>query len=338
MRIWPDVVLPAARRALLPGRLSASGSHASRPSPRCREWRPQFPLDLSGVLAPLRRGRGDPTWRSAGEGAAIWRVGTTPDGPATTRLHRRGDGTVVWHGLGAGRGVVARRAARRCSAPATDPEEFVAHHPLVADAARRHARAAASARPAGCGTCWCRPCWSRRSPAPRRGGRGGSCAGASATPAPGPAAGDGMRVPPTPAQIRAVPDWEWHRAGVDNARRRAILACAAVAHRLETALRAGRRARPGAAAAGARDRRLDRRRGGPAGLGRPRRRQLRRLPHPDARRAGRCWAARSTTPGCCRCSRPTRRSASAPCATSRSSGFRRPRFGPRFSPRDYRAI
>lgn len=25
-----------------------------------REWRPPFPLDLHGVLAPLRRGRGDP--------------------------------------------------------------------------------------------------------------------------------------------------------------------------------------------------------------------------------------------------------------------------------------
>ena len=42
----------------------------------------------AGVLAPLRRGRGDPTWRSAGEGSAIWRTGTTPDGHATTRLRR----------------------------------------------------------------------------------------------------------------------------------------------------------------------------------------------------------------------------------------------------------
>ncbi len=35
-----------------------------------REWRPPFPLDLYGVLAPLRRGRGDPTWRTAVDGAA----------------------------------------------------------------------------------------------------------------------------------------------------------------------------------------------------------------------------------------------------------------------------
>ena len=33
-----------------------------------------------------------------------------------------------------------------------------------------------------------------------------------------------MRVPPTPgASCARCPDWEWHRAGVDNARRRAIL-------------------------------------------------------------------------------------------------------------------
>ncbi|MCO7197268.1 DNA-3-methyladenine glycosylase 2 family protein, partial [Pseudonocardia sp. McavD-2-B] len=36
-----------------------------------REWRPPFPLDLYGVLAPLRRGRGDPTWRTAVDGAVI---------------------------------------------------------------------------------------------------------------------------------------------------------------------------------------------------------------------------------------------------------------------------
>jgi LPPG:FO 2-phospho-L-lactate transferase len=48
-----------------------------------------------------------------------------------------------------------------------------------------------------------------------------------------------MRVPPTPAQIREVPDWEWHKAGVDHARRRAILAAALVAHRLERAVELG---------------------------------------------------------------------------------------------------
>jgi len=39
------------------------------PAEQTREWRPDFRLDVSGVLAPLRRGRGDPTWRS-GDGPA----------------------------------------------------------------------------------------------------------------------------------------------------------------------------------------------------------------------------------------------------------------------------
>ena len=65
-----------------------------------REWRPGFRLDVAGVLAPLRRGKGDPTFRTEGDagpagGAPVWRTSTSPDGPVTTRLHRRADGTVV---------------------------------------------------------------------------------------------------------------------------------------------------------------------------------------------------------------------------------------------------
>lgn len=51
-------------------------------------------------------------------------------------------------------------------------------------------------------------------------------------PAPGPAP-DGMRVVPSAQRLRAVTDWEWHRCGLDGARRRALLAVAGVASRLE---------------------------------------------------------------------------------------------------------
>ncbi|MDN5933245.1 MAG: DNA-3-methyladenine glycosylase 2 family protein, partial [Pseudonocardia sp.] len=99
-----------------------------------RDWTPDFPLDLSGVLAPLRRGRGDPTFQRAGEG--IWRVGTTPDGPATTVVRRLADGTVRMLAWGAG------AAWSLDGLPALlgvddRPSEFVPHHPLVADAHRR---------------------------------------------------------------------------------------------------------------------------------------------------------------------------------------------------------
>jgi 3-methyladenine DNA glycosylase/8-oxoguanine DNA glycosylase len=299
-----------------------------------REWRPEFRLDLAGVLAPLRRGRGDPTWRSAGDGAAIWRVGTTPDGPATTRLHRRQDGTVVVEAWGSGAawsldGVPALLGA------GDRPEEFVAHHPLVVDAARRMPglRFGASMRvwdvlvpsvleQKVTGTearrSWRELCW-----------RFGD-------PAPGPAP-DGMRVPPTPAQIRAVPDWEWHKAGVDSARRRAILASAAVAHRLEAACELG---------------------------GAPGRELLRKVPGigvwTAAEVAQRAWGDADavsvgdfhipTLVGWALVGRPIDDAAMlgvlAPYLPQRQravryvevSGFRRPRFGPRFAPRDYRAM
>jgi 3-methyladenine DNA glycosylase/8-oxoguanine DNA glycosylase len=154
--------------------------------------------------------------------------------------------------------------------------------------------------------------------------------------APGPAP-EGMRVPPTPAQIRAVPDWEWHRAGVDSARRRAILACAAVAHRLEKAAELG----------------------GTAG-----RELLRRVPGigvwTAAEVAQRAWGDADAVSfgdfhipavvGWALLGRPVDDAGLlellVPYTPQRqravryveSSGFRRPRFGPRLSPRDYRAM
>ncbi|GAA2567413.1 DNA-3-methyladenine glycosylase family protein [Pseudonocardia hydrocarbonoxydans] len=300
--------------------------------PRRREWTPGFPVDLAGVLAPLRRGRGDPTWQHTDDG--IWLVGTTPDGPVTTLLRRRADGSVLARAWGAGAqwsldGLPALLGAD------DRPEEFTAHHPLVADAHRRlpGLRFGSSRR-----------VWDQLVPAileqkvtgteARRSWRE-LCRRFGDTP-PGPVP-PGMRVPPTPAQIRAVPDWEWHRAGVDSARRRAILSCAAVAHRLENAAELG----------------------GSAG-----RELLRRVPGigvwTAAEVAQRVWGDPDavsfgdfhipTLVGWALVGRPLDDAGMlevlAPYVPQRQravryvevSGFRRPRFGPRFPPRDYRAI
>jgi 3-methyladenine DNA glycosylase/8-oxoguanine DNA glycosylase len=299
-----------------------------------REWRPDFLLDLSGVLAPLRRGRGDPAWHSAAEGSAIWRVTTSPDGAATMRLHRRSDGTVVADAWGPGAqwsldGLPALLGAH------DRPEAFVGHHPLVADAARRMPglRFGASMRVwdvlvpsvleqkvtgVEARRSWRELCW-----------RFGD-------PAPGPAP-DGMRVPPTPAQIRAVPDWDWHRAGVDSARRRAILASAAVAHRLEAACELG----------GERGRELLRKVPG-IGVWTAAEVAQRAWGDPDAVSVGDFHIP--TLVGWALVGRPIDDAEMlgvlAPYAPQRQravryvevSGFRRPRFGPRFSPRDYRAM
>jgi 3-methyladenine DNA glycosylase/8-oxoguanine DNA glycosylase len=51
-------------------------------------------------------------------------------------------------------------------------------------------------------------------------------------PAPGPAP-PGMRIVPSAQRVLDVTDWEWHRCGLDGARRRALRAVASVASRLE---------------------------------------------------------------------------------------------------------
>lgn len=302
------------------------------PEHLAREWTPGYPLDLAGVLAPLRRGAGDPTFQRAGEG--IWRVGTTPDGAATTVLRRLPTGAV--RALAWGPGAQWALDGLPALLGADDrPEEFVAHHPLVADAHRRlpGLRFGSSRR-----------VWDQLMPAVLEQKVTGTEARRSwrelcrrfGDPAPGPVP-DGMRVPPTPAQIRAVPDWEWHRAGVDSARRRAILACAAVAHRLERAAELG---------------------------GHEGRELLRRVPGigvwTAAEVAQRAWGDPDavsfgdfhipTVVGWALLGRPLDDAGMldvlAPYVPQRQravryvevSGFRRPRFGPRFSPRDYRAM
>ena len=52
--------------------------------------------------------------------------------------------------------------------------------------------------------------------------------------APGPVP-PGMRVPPSPEVWRRIPSWEWHRAAVDPQRAKTLMAAAKVAARLEEA-------------------------------------------------------------------------------------------------------
>jgi len=298
-----------------------------------REWRPGFAIDVAGVLGVVRRGRGDPTFRTT-EGGAIWRTSTTPDGAATTVVFRRSDGTVVMQAWGPGAAWSLDGLPALLGAD-DRPEEFVAHHPMVADAHRRMGGLRFGAT---------RRVWDQLFPAVLEQKVTGTEARRSwrelvrryGDPAPGPAP-DGMRVPPTPTQIREVPDWEWHKAGVDHARRRAILASALVAHRLERAVELG------------------------GGEGRA---LLRHVPGigvwTAAEVAQRAWGDPDavsfgdfhipTVVGWALLGRPLDdiglAEVLAPYTPQRqravryveSSGFRRPRFGPRFSPRDYRAM
>jgi 3-methyladenine DNA glycosylase/8-oxoguanine DNA glycosylase len=192
-------------------------------------FRPDWPLDVRRCLSRDRRGTGDPTLRFTDSG--VWRTTTTPAGPATVRI----TGTpaelrVQAWGPGA---EEAGRVVPRWLGADDRPEGFPAEaHPLVA---RLH-RATPWLRLGSTGRTW-----DALLPAVLEQKVTGIEAHRTfrellrltGEPAPGPAP-DGMRVVPSPQRVLAVTDWEWHRCGLDGARRRALRAVASVASRLET--------------------------------------------------------------------------------------------------------
>ncbi|WP_158885274.1 DNA-3-methyladenine glycosylase family protein [Amycolatopsis anabasis] len=198
-------------------------------------YRPPFPLDLAAVLAPHRRGGGDPCLR-VDETGISWLTGNTADGAGTLALRRCADGEIeaaAW-GPGADRlleGVPALLGAE------DDDTGFVSHHDAVAAARRRMPglRIGATGR-----------VWDALIPAVLEQKVTGYEARRSwrelcrwfGEPAPGPAPA-GLRVPPTPRAIMSIVDWKWHRAGVDLARRRTLIFAAQVAHRLARAAELG---------------------------------------------------------------------------------------------------
>ena len=130
MRVWPGVVLPDDGVRFSAGCLRPA---PRRPAPAILD--PQGPLDLRAVLAPLRRGRGDPTMRMDPT-ARVWRAATTPDGAATLALRREAGGTV--HATGWGPGAAWALDGLPALLGADDDDSaFVSHHPMIAQARHR---------------------------------------------------------------------------------------------------------------------------------------------------------------------------------------------------------
>ncbi|NIJ13999.1 3-methyladenine DNA glycosylase/8-oxoguanine DNA glycosylase [Saccharomonospora amisosensis] len=196
-----------------------------------RNYRPAFRTDIAGVLAPSRRGRGDPCLRHEDSGLT-WLTANTVEGAATMVLRPRTDGVVQARAWGQGARALLDGLPALLGAD-DDDTGFVAHHDAVAMARRRlpWLRLGATGR-----------VWDALVPAvleqkvtsheARRSWR--ELCRWFGEPAPGPAP-HGMRVPPTPLAIRSITDWEWHKVGVDSSRRGALVAAARVAHRLEGA-------------------------------------------------------------------------------------------------------
>jgi 3-methyladenine DNA glycosylase/8-oxoguanine DNA glycosylase len=207
-----------------------------------RRWVAPFAVDVASVLSVHRRGTGDPAFAIDHTGA-IWRACRTPDGPGTIRL--------AWRYVGADDrpGSSVTLADAHAWGPGADwllenvpallgaddrPEDFVPEHLVLRELARRHGvirigrsclvleslvPAVLEQKVVG------KEAWRGWRLLLRRFGE----------PAPGPAPA-GMRVPPGPAAWASIPSWEWHRAGVEAVRARAIAAAARVAGRLEEIL------------------------------------------------------------------------------------------------------
>lgn len=185
------------------------------------------------VLAVLRRGAGDPTFRTDPDGT-VWRGVRTPAGPATLRLRQAYDGVVHADAWGPGAAWVLDSVPAMLGAE-DDPTGFEAHHASVAAMHRQHTHwrltrtglvmealvpaiieQKVTGQEAFAGF---------RTLVHRYGER-----------APGPGRERRLWVQPSPQRLRTIPSWEWLRMHVDPARSRTVVQAAHVADALERTL------------------------------------------------------------------------------------------------------
>lgn len=193
--------------------------------------RPSLPTDLRLTLRALRHGPGDPHARFDASG--FWRATTTPDGPGTIHLAAQPGGEIAVSAWGPGAEWLVASApdlvGARDSLDGWDPpyavlRETHARFPgfrigrtgLVFDAV---VPSVIEQRVTG------QEAFRSWREVVRRFG----------SPAPGPEGMPPLYVPPTAAVLRSLPSWEWHRAGVEEARAKVVRAAAHVASRLEEA-------------------------------------------------------------------------------------------------------
>lgn len=200
---------------------------------RTRTWTPAWPCPVASIWSTWRRGTGDPTYR-VDEAGRHWRVLHTPTGPATVRvLPRPQAGTVEADAWGDGADWALDQLPQLLGAD-DDPTGFEPRpeHPVLAGAwhVHRHWRVGRG------GVVW----QALPSAIIEQKVTGQEAFGAQrrlarrfGTPAPGPAADLGLRLTPTPEQLRAIPSWEWLRLPVDHARSATLLRAARVASGLE---------------------------------------------------------------------------------------------------------
>ncbi|MFF2495653.1 DNA-3-methyladenine glycosylase family protein [Agromyces sp. NPDC058064] len=196
------------------------------------EWRPRHPTDLRQTLGSLRRGIGDPSFQ-VDQAGAVWRAVGTVEGDAAIRLQQLPGGVLRCEGWGPGAGAAVEQAPELLG-DRDDPSGFVPLLPVLDDAHRRNPglrvprtaqvfeALAASILEQKVITLQAHDSWRRL--VVRFG-----------TVAPGPTPRP-MRVVPSAEVWRAIPSWEWHKAGVDPRRAATVQNAARYARRLDEAV------------------------------------------------------------------------------------------------------
>ncbi|MEU5897659.1 MULTISPECIES: DNA-3-methyladenine glycosylase 2 family protein [Streptomyces] len=199
---------------------------------RTRTWQPPYQLDLGLTLGPLRRGPGDPTFRTTPDGS-VWRASRTPLGPGTLRVAARG-GAVEAEAWGPGAPWLLDGLPALLGAT-DDPALFTPRHRLVATTA--HRRPGLRLTRTGLVLESLIPSILEQKITTGEAYRAWRLLVRKyGEPAPGPTPAQArMYVMPDPRTWALIPSWEWHKAGVDNKRSSTILRAVARAARLEEA-------------------------------------------------------------------------------------------------------
>ncbi|MGX7680706.1 DNA-3-methyladenine glycosylase [Jatrophihabitans sp. DSM 45814] len=305
--------------------------------PVTRRLRLNRALDLPRTLGLLRRGSGDPTMRIGPD--ALWRAFRTPAGVATLALSVDADL------------LLARAWGQGAQWLLDSVPQLIGDSDDWADLDVSKSPALAAVRKQLPGLRLCRTGLVLDSLIPAileqrvTGGEAWRAwrmlVRAYGEPAPGPSS---LRlwVAPDPAQLLAVPSWDWHRYGVDAQRSRTIRAAATVASRLEDCAELSAAGDFGAAERSLRV---------VPGVGEwtAAETTLRALGHPDAVSVGDfhlknrvgfalTGAARTDDETMLALLEPWRGQRARVVRLIELSGLTPPKYGPRFSPNDIRVI
>lgn len=202
-------------------------------TPRVRRWRPSWPCPTGLVLAQLRHGPGDPSYRRTADGT-VWRATRTPAGTATLAVAPLdADGVVLARAWGEGADWALASLPRMLGAD-DDPGGFAPRHEIVARLWRRfpHWRVGAT----GLVLESLVPVVIEQKVTGQEAFAGyRRLVQRFGETAPGAPAELRLRVPPSREQLLSIDSWEWLRLGIDHGRSAPLLRSTQVAPALERA-------------------------------------------------------------------------------------------------------